>query len=88
MVHGHLCSQWGPRHRRRSGKRAEEPQCREEEATPAPAGSAMARSVGERVAASHLSTVQLPLCILAIPTQAAIPPGGSPLWVGARREGR
>lgn len=59
MVHGHLCSQWGPRHRCRSGKHTEQPQCREEEATPVPAGSAMARSVGERVAASHLSTVQL-----------------------------
>lgn len=61
---------------------------REEEATPAPAGSAMARSVGERVAASHLPTVQLPLCILAMPAQAAIPPGGPPLWVGAPGEGR
>lgn len=61
---------------------------REEEATPAPAGSAMARSVGERVAASHLSTVQLPLCMLAIPAQAAIPLGGPPLWVGVRGEGR
>lgn len=55
---------------------------REEEATPAPAGSAMARSVGERVAASHLSTVRLPLCTLAMLAQEAIPPGGPALWVG------
>lgn len=48
----------------------------------------MARSVGEQLAASHLSTVQLPLRTLAMLAQAAIPPGGPVLWVGVQGEGR